>query len=245
MMRSYILALIALASIGLMSREAHAQNLDPSFNSFFTATINSGAIFKIDGSNATSANVPTGTHTIEFGFASTNTPISLTFTGSVPTGFTSTDSITGIESVYLIADGPSNGKDAVTVTGYSGGTITDYNGSTTTNAAWSGGSAPGANFPSFTDGGGNFGSGDFLLEGSGSDAKFGSFGFNSIALSSTATTNVLFAAHVRESNGNTAFVILSPSAANPEPQAMVLWCGMAVGLFVCGLRARRRQLATA
>lgn len=251
-LRRVILALVVFALAGLVAPQAHAQNLDPSYSSFFQpTTINGGAIFNINGSAASSAVIPTGTDTIQFGFSTANTGISITFGGTPPTGFSQTDTITGIESVYLVANGPSDGKDSVTVTGFpsNSGTITDYNGHTNTNAAWSSDLAPGANFPSYTDGGNNFGNGDFLTKGSGTNAAFGTYGFNGVALSSTATTSIFLGAHVRDAAGNTAFVLFTSVPVNPfitpEPQTIVLGCGMGLGLALSGFLARRRRLAAA
>ncbi|HLV80978.1 MAG TPA: hypothetical protein VKT32_11890 [Chthonomonadaceae bacterium] len=233
-----LLSLAAIALVlGVGPPRAQAQdNSDPTFSSFWQdATFSSGFVFTINGVAVTSPVVGTNGD-YQFGFSSASTPIVLSFSGTDPFGGTGSDQITGIDGVYLVANGPQDGKDSVTATlSSSGAVITAFNGS---NSApnWTGGTAPGANYPSYTAG--NFGSSNYLREGSGTDPAFGDFNFNNIALSSSATTGVFFGLHLRASNGNTAFILFAPPGA-PIPEPAYFQLGGLLALSGVGAAFRR------
>lgn len=255
-LRCRILALIVLASAGLMSSEAQAQN----YSAFFNATINSGTYWKLNGNNVTPLNYPVTSTTLDyqFGFASATSPIAITISGtSLPNGVrTNTFSITAIESVYLVQPINGNGKHATSLTATltANASTTRYNGSSDT--AWSTVRSP------LGYSAGNFGNADFLRMDTSANwnrttptlnPRYGTFDFTNVH--SSGNGSIQLGAHVRgvDGNGNVATFWVrftpsnptNPNAQTPEPQAVILWCGMALGLAASCWWARRRQLELA
>ncbi|HZT44235.1 MAG TPA: hypothetical protein VFA07_18870 [Chthonomonadaceae bacterium] len=261
--------LLSLAGLALVMcigpPKAHAQDgTDPSYSSFTAATFSSGYQFTIGGSSITNFLNGDGTLNLsavnatngDFRFGFTNGGQTGTF--MVATMGSQTLDITGIDGVYLVANGPSDGKDSVSATPTSGGkfsssaNITDYAG-VNYPPAWAGGPAPGANFPSY--GAANFGSGNILdmsndatwnTAAGTQNGEFGDYTFNSIALSG-ATSGAYFGMHARwlDSNGQaqTGFLIFG-SAPVPEPAYFQLGGLLALsGLGSAFRRLRKRRTA--
>lgn len=233
--RLLLVLIIMMLGLGLGTGKAQAQDdIDPSYSSFIDPELLSGYTFTIGGQpitnfmdssggmNLSAVNATNGL--FQFGFSAANTPMTVKFTGADPFGGNGTDKITGIDGVYLLSDGSSNGKNSVTATLNSNGApIKDYNGSTDAHN-WKGGSAPGANFPSYTAT--NFGSSNYLrmnqdpnwnASSPGSNQEIGQYTFQNITQSASATGEVFFGIHARDAFGNTAFLILAPPASVPEP----------------------------
>jgi hypothetical protein len=184
--------LALMLSIG--ARQAKAQDvLDPSFSSFNEVTVTDVTkyLFTINGSTVNSAN-PVGTSgTYRFGFDASGDAIPIKFSDNT------TAVITGVESVYLVHNGSQDGKDSITATlSISGAPITNYDGSGDS-PNWTGGPAPGANFPSYAAA--NFGNADFLKGGSeynGLD-RYGDYSFTGITLLKNPSDPVFFGFHAR------------------------------------------------
>ncbi len=254
-LRRCVLSLIVFASAGLLPRQAHAQNLppDPNFQSFAFGVIVSGGTFSAPNGVVGSS----GEYTLGFESPSSYMQIQLTG-GSIPSGFSQnqTVDITAIDAVFLIA--PQSGNNSPVNATTPGFTLSNYNIPPSTSiTGWTGFGVPPASngdpFPTYAADN-KFGSGTSALimdqdvscanshqEGS------GSFDFENVQLNSGYTGPIYFGADVRASNGKTFVVSFPPTGgpliSTPEPQAVVLWCGMGLGLAASGYMARRRRLA--
>ena len=231
MLRRSLLVLAGLVltfSFGTSRAQAQESWDDPTFSSFTQAMLVSGFTFTINNVNVTNASQVGANGDYVFGFSSTNTPIVINFGSAAndPFGGNGTENITGIDAVYLVSNGPQDGKNAITAALNSNGApVSDYNGGPNP-PNWAGGPAPGANFPSYQAG--DFGSSNYLREGSGTDPATGDFSFTNIAQSSTATGSILFGFHMRNTNGTTAFVLFDPAPV-PEPGYVQLGGLLAMG----------------
>ena len=254
--------LLSLAGMALVlcigPPKAQAQlDVDPSFSSFTGATFG-GYLFTIGGQpvtnflnaenslNLSAVNATNG----DFQFGFTNGGSTGTFM-TAQIGSQTLD-ITAIDAVYLVANGPQDGKDSVTATvSSSGAPITSYTGSAIA-PPWSGGTAPGANFPAY--GSGNFGQSNFLAmskdsnwnSGSGAqNAQFGDYSFTNISAASTDTTGVFFGMHARWLNSNgtysTCFLIFGPGAPVPEPAFFQLGGLLTLSGLGSALRLRKKR----
>ncbi|HZT42936.1 MAG TPA: hypothetical protein VFA07_12280 [Chthonomonadaceae bacterium] len=249
-----VLAIIALG-LGLGTAKARSQDeIDPAYSSFIDPVFLSGYTFTIGGQpitnfmdssgglNLSAVNATNGI--FQFGFSNPNSAMNVVFTGTDPFGGNGTDKITGIDGVYLLSNGPNDGKNSVTATlNANGAPIKDYNGSNDAHT-WKGGLAPGANFPSYTAT--NFGSSNYLrmnqdpnwnAASPGSNPEVGMYTYQNIAQSASATGEVFFGMHARDAFGNTAFLILAPPPV-PEPAYFQLGGLLALG----GLGSAYRRL---
>ena len=228
--------------LGVGPPKAQAQdNTDPTFSSFTMAAFETGYTFTING-NAVNSGNPVGTNgDYVFGFSSTNTPIVINFgsAGNDPFGGNGVETITGIDGVYLASNGSNDGQDAVTAT-VGTAPIKDYNGNANP-PPWVGGTAPGANFPDYQAG--NFGSANYLREGSGTNPATGDYSFTNIAQSSTATGPILFGLHLRNDQGLTKFILFDPAPV-PEPAYVQLGGLLFLGGLGTAFRTLRKRRTT-
>ena len=237
-----IVAALALI-FSVVSHRAQAQALNPSFSSFGMVTLSKGYLFQINGVNVTTANQVGTSGDYAFGFSTAFTAITVNFSGANssfgigPGG--GTDTLTAIDAVYLVQNGPNDGKDSVTATvNGSGAAITSYNG--TAAGTWTGGLASGADFPYYASG--NFTTSSYLRKGGTLNQRYGDFSFTNISSSANATGPIYFGFYARDTAGHTGF-LMAGFGPVPEPAFVQLGGLLAMGGLGSAFRFLRRRRA--
>lgn len=266
--------LLSLAGLALAMcigpPKANAQ-WDPDFSAFTNVTFVSGYQFTIGGQNISNfissggglnlSAINSTNGLFQFGFSTTGnpngtTPITLDFSAGTGSNFGlgsggGTDTITGIDAVALVADG--NGTP-VTATEASTAQLSNYSGSA--DGIFKPTLLPNGSWPMYgaVDSSGNldtWDNGNYLRNNtdvhsnspSSANQAYGQYSFTNIQTNG-ATTPVYFAIDVRDSNGNTGWVLFDTPAPVPEPAFFQLGGLLALsGLGSACRRLRKRRAA--